>query len=158
MAELRSLVDRTLAQLNLSADEISRKIAKIVQEAAPHCQSGDYMLFHIDDQSWYTAYFHICHGRSMKGDVDLGLPQYLEAAVNEALDLDSDKDEPSLDFFDEVNDKIFDLISQGWHGAGGTTVNIPSFITLHDSNYYFDIAKQKAYSEKGLAFLFKNTE
>jgi hypothetical protein len=156
MGEYRDLITRTLAQLDEQTDTIVNHIARIVSEAAPRCQQGRYLLFHIDDRSWYTAYFHVFEGINEIGkDESLELPDFLEDAVNHAEELDCDEDEPSLDFYEEVNDKVFDLITTGWLQGGGDRLGIPALITLHDADYYLDLAKQEVFQEDDLQELFK---
>jgi hypothetical protein len=157
MGEYRDLISRTLTELDEQADTIIKHVARLVSDAAPHCQPGKCLLFHIDDRSWYTAYFHICEGINELGqDESLELPNFLEDAVNQAEELDCDEDEPSLNFYDEINEKVFDLITTGWLQGGGNRLGIPAFITLHDADYYLDLAKQEVFQENDLQELFKH--
>jgi hypothetical protein len=151
MGEYQDLIRRTLTQLDEQADTIVNHIAKLVSEATSRCRPGRHLLFHIDDRSRYSAYFHVFEGIDEIGkDESLDLPDFLEDAVNQAEELDFDEDEPSLNFYDEVNEKVFDLITSGWLKGGGDRLGIRAFITLHDADYYLDLSQQEVFQEADL--------
>jgi hypothetical protein len=87
-------------------------------------------LFHIDDHSWYSTYFHAYDGGKelTETEQELNLP-FLSEAVTQAYELGRDEDgESAEDLFTEINDPLVDAIVEGWIKAGGSELMQPAYI------------------------------
>jgi hypothetical protein len=150
MAEIRALINKCIETLNESKDDLFAQIEAFVKDAEV-ADNVSHFLFHIDDRSWYTVYFHHCDKAEMLSDDELRTPKFLETAAKEAADIGNDEDgDDENTFFEEVNDVLVGAIAKCWKNADGPDLGLPAYITFHDSDYYYDIAKDEAFSEDDL--------
>ncbi|NJM54311.1 MAG: hypothetical protein HC846_13570 [Blastocatellia bacterium] len=150
MGEIRDLINECKRVLDEDKTSIFKQIADFV-EGARTSDSVTHYLFHIDDRSWFTIYFHHCEKTEELSDDDLKTPKFLETAVNEAGKISEDDDgDDENTFFAEVNDEVMNIISDAWKKAGGLKLKAPCYITFHDADYYYDIAQDKVFGEDDL--------
>jgi hypothetical protein len=153
MDTIRNLIDKSIEELKSSEANIFGQIEEILKV----CKSedlSDYYLFHIDDRSWYSTYFHAYKKNEVLSEVEINLPKYLEEIVNKVGDSEDDEMDEQ-DFFTEVNDELMEILSKGWKKHCGNDLKQPCFITFHDADYYYDIEKDKVFSENELEYLMK---
>jgi hypothetical protein len=150
MAEIRDLITKCIETLNESKDELFDQINAFVKDSDA-AENVSHFLFHIDDRSWYTVYFHHCDKAEMLSDDELKTPKFLENAVKESADIGNDEDgDDENTFFDEVNDALVDVIAECWKNAGGLDLGLPAYITFHDADYFYDIEKDEVFCEEDL--------
>lgn len=151
MDNIKNLIGKSIEELKKSEANIFSQIEELLKS----CKSEDsatHYLFHIDDRSWYSTFYHAYKKKEVLSEVEIKLPKYLEEAVNNATDIE-DNEMDEQDFFNEVNDELMEILSKGWKKYGGNDLIQPCYITFHDADYFYDIEKDKVFSENELEFV-----
>lgn len=152
MGEIRVLIESATVALEENKEKIRQQIQELVAKSSQIVEA-DRFLFHIDDRSFYFTCFHAFSKNKELTEDELETPDILADAVSIAYEIGTDAEGESVeDIFEEMNDRLVNLIAEGWKQAGGNNLKQPAFIYFHDTCYYYDIERDEWIEEDNLPF------